>query len=151
MDQAERVFIVDDEDAILEAISRLLVQDGYDVETFSSPSLALDAAAVTPPRYLITDFLMHEMSGEELAVAMRLDLGRRCPKIVCVTGWLSELRTEQRRVFDRVLEKPFAYCDLVRLLDSLETTDTGISGTRLRAYSGPPAPSDDDTLDEALG
>ena len=117
---ATRVMVVDDEVAILDAIGRMLEEDGFAVERFASASDAIEACSARPPAFLLTDFLMAEMSGEELAETLRASLGARCPRIVCVTGWLDELRPDQIAVFDRVLEKPFAYCDLVRALDELE-------------------------------
>jgi len=127
------VFVVDDEARILDAIGRMLEGDGWAVSLFESPSEALEACDEEPPGFVITDFVMAEMSGEELAVKLRVDLGSRCPKIVCVTAWLHELRPEQIRVFDCVLQKPFAYCDLVRELDDLEDEgETRVSGMRLR-------------------
>jgi len=115
-----RILVVDDEAAILDAVGKLLIQDGFEVEVTSSPTLAIETCAQNPPTFVITDFLMSEMSGEELAVQLHLELGWRTPRIICVTAWLMELRADQTRVFDRVIEKPFAYCDLVRVLDELE-------------------------------
>lgn len=133
MNDETRIFVVDDEAKILDAIGRMLEGDGWAVRLFESPFEALEACDDDPPAFIITDFVMAEMSGEELAAKLRIDFGSRCPKIVCVTGWLSELRPEQIRAFDRVLEKPFAYCDLVRVLDDLEREgETRVSGVRLR-------------------
>ena len=119
MDRA-RVLVVDDEAAILDAVGKLLLQDGFDVEVTGSPTLAIESCSKDPPAFVVTDFLMAEMSGEELAVKLHSELGPRAPRIVCVTAWLTELRPDQIRAFDRVIEKPFAYCDLVRVLDELE-------------------------------
>lgn len=132
MADATRVFMVDDETAILEAIGRLLEDDGFLVERFHSPSNAIEACTMAPPAFVITDFLMAEMSGQELAATLRADLGSRCPRLICVTGWLMELRAEQVELFDRVLEKPFAYCDLVRALDELEEMPPAPASGRMR-------------------
>ncbi|MCB9595333.1 MAG: response regulator [Sandaracinaceae bacterium] len=131
MEQATRVVVVDDEAAILEAVGRLLHQDGFQAELFRSPTEAIEACVANPPTFVLTDFLMAEMSGEELAEHLRAELGSRCPRIVCVTAWLVELRNDQLAVFDRVIEKPFAYCDLVRVLDELEGQPATPIGARL--------------------
>ncbi len=127
-----RVLVVDDEVAILDAVGRLLEQDGFEVLRFGSPSDAIEACAERPPDFVVTDFLMAEMSGEELAAVLRAELGARCPRIVCVTGWLAELRPDQLGLFDLVIEKPFAYVDLVRALDELEQTPRPAPGTPRR-------------------
>ncbi|MCA9610701.1 MAG: response regulator [Myxococcales bacterium] len=132
MADATRIFMVDDETAIIEAIGRLLEDDGFVVERFHSPSAAIEACTAAPPAFVITDFLMAEMSGQELAATLRSELGSRCPRIVCVTGWLIELRADQIELFDRVLEKPFAYCDLVRVLDELEQASASPANGRMR-------------------
>ena len=133
MNRPTRVVVVDDEAAILVAIGALLSQDGYEVATYGSPTAAFEACVRRPPAFLVTDLQMSAMSGAELATSLRIELGPRSPKIVCVTGWITALRPAQRQMFDRVIERPFAYGDLLQILEELGAPSVRKpSGVRLR-------------------
>lgn len=77
MEHEERVIIVDDELTITKLCWRVLKDDGYQVESFTDPTVALDRAqtlAATDDRVdlLLTDILMPKMHGPELAKSVRL-------------------------------------------------------------------------------
>lgn len=69
----EHILLVDDEEAILYAIRRMMARLGYRVEAFSDPKLALLAFEANPQSYdlVATDMMMPEMTGEELIIALR--------------------------------------------------------------------------------
>ncbi len=69
----EHVLLVDDEEALLYAIRRMMARLGYRVEAFSDPKLALRAFRANPQSYdlVATDMMMPEMTGDELIVAIR--------------------------------------------------------------------------------
>jgi len=117
-----RVYVVDDEVTILDAVGSLLAQDGYDVTTFGTASAALDRCLRDAPEIVVTDFVMPGMSGGELALALDERFGPGRPTLVCITGFASDLWPRFRRSFDRVLQKPFNYADLLRALRELEVT-----------------------------
>ncbi|MFO7950184.1 MAG: sigma-54 dependent transcriptional regulator [Candidatus Fermentibacteraceae bacterium] len=60
------VFVVDDEQSMLEWLSVLLEQKGYQVKCFASAKKALRAASSTPPDVLLSDIKMPQMTGIEL-------------------------------------------------------------------------------------
>jgi DNA-binding NtrC family response regulator len=63
---AVSVFVVDDEQSMLEWLSVLLEQKGYDVTCFSNARKALRASKEEPPDVLLSDIKMPQMSGIEL-------------------------------------------------------------------------------------
>ncbi len=69
----EHILLVDDEEAILYTIRRMLARLGYRVEAFSDPKLALRAFEANPQSYdaVVTDMMMPQMSGDDLILAMR--------------------------------------------------------------------------------
>jgi len=69
----EHILLVDDEEAILYTIRRMLARLGYRVEAFSDPKLALRAFEANPQSYdaVVTDMMMPQMSGDELILAIR--------------------------------------------------------------------------------
>lgn len=69
----EHILLVDDEEALLYTIRRMMARLGYRVEAFSDPALALRAFRANPQSYdlVATDMMMPEISGDELIIAMR--------------------------------------------------------------------------------
>ena len=61
------VYVVDDEKGLLRTLHAFLSKEGYDVHAFLHPNQALAAIEDRPPSVLITDEVMPEMSGLDLA------------------------------------------------------------------------------------
>jgi len=66
--KARRVFIVDDEIVIASTLGMILRQKGFDALAFTDPLEALKAARMSAPDLLISDVIMPEISGIELAI-----------------------------------------------------------------------------------
>jgi DNA-binding response OmpR family regulator len=79
-----RVFVVDDERTIASTLATILKVNGYDAQYFTNPLDALQHARTAPPDLLITDVLMPEMSGVDLAVRFK----EECPtcKVLLFSG-----------------------------------------------------------------
>jgi PAS domain S-box-containing protein len=65
-----RVMVVDDEHAVAESARRILAEHGYAVEVATAPDAALRVAAAQPIDLLVTDVVMPQMYGNELAERM---------------------------------------------------------------------------------
>jgi FixJ family two-component response regulator len=63
---SQKVFLVDDEPALLRALSRLLRAEGFEVTTFSSASSFLETYDPNTAACLVLDVTMPEMTGLEL-------------------------------------------------------------------------------------
>ena len=103
-----RVLLVDDEDAVRRAVSRLLARAGYAVTAAARPREALDLLHANPAAIdlVLTDFTMPEMTGIALAAEVRR-LAPALP-VILMTGLVDEEvmgdgRSPQIR---RVLQKP---------------------------------------------
>jgi DNA-binding NtrC family response regulator len=79
-----KVLVVDDEQAERDALSRLLAQWGYEVETASSGEEALRAAETFNPAVVVTDLVLPELDG--LKLLQRLKETGRPPIVLMVTG-----------------------------------------------------------------
>ncbi len=80
-----RIFVVDDEDVIASSLAMILrYQGGFQARSFTSPFEALQSAQVDAPDLLISDVLMPELSGIELAI----QLSDCCPdcKVLLFSG-----------------------------------------------------------------
>ena len=64
-------FIVDDENLVASTFELLLMSKGFNARSFVDPLDALDAAQTTKPHLLLTDVMMPNMNGVELAVQIR--------------------------------------------------------------------------------
>src|SRR5215468_7108759 len=79
------VFIVDDDEAILRALSRLLGACGYDVKAFSSSEAFLAESDPAIPGCVILDVLMPGLDGLRLQAALN-DSGIERP-VIFITGY----------------------------------------------------------------
>jgi DNA-binding NtrC family response regulator len=66
-----RVFVVDDERVIATTLAAILQLNGFIADSFVRPADALDAARVNPPDLLISDVVMPDISGVELAIQIK--------------------------------------------------------------------------------
>ena len=113
-----KILVVDDEELILKAFSRLMLnsRDKYDPEFFLSPEKALKAVSSNPDRYqvILTDIRMPHMNGIQFAKEVKI----LCPDlpVVFMTGFSSPQLKEKAVELKKViyLEKPFP---LISVLD----------------------------------
>jgi hypothetical protein len=111
----ERVLLVEDEPAVREITRRLLAANGYQVEVAADPAHALRLVEEPdrPLDLLLTDVVMPEMSGPELAEHAR----HRRPglKLLFMSGYAHGLLPPQGAFGPGValLDKPFTEFDLL--------------------------------------
>ena len=72
---AHRVFVVDDERVIASTLAMILCHQGFDATPFTAPLEALKAARSNAPDLLISDVVMPELSGVDLAIQVK----EQCP------------------------------------------------------------------------
>jgi CheY-like chemotaxis protein len=118
--QGRTVLVVDDEHAVRDVTMRAIARTGYRVIGASGGADALELLACeSDPSsvLLLTDIMMPEMNGHELALQVEL----RFPqvRIACMSGFSSEeiarhgLAAHSRRL----LHKPFSIPDLVAFVE----------------------------------
>ena len=103
-----RILLIDDEPTVREALADTLVEDGHAVvQAPSGPEALARLGEGTPVDLVLTDLGMPEMTGWDVARAVR----QRWPglPIGLVTGWAValEMSDEERRGVDFVLAKPY--------------------------------------------
>jgi DNA-binding NtrC family response regulator len=83
-DKKPIVFVVDDEHIISVTLATILNTSGFDATGFESAYKAFEQALVMPPDMLITDVVMPEMNGIELAIKFK----SACPecKVLLFSG-----------------------------------------------------------------
>ncbi len=79
-----RIFVVDDESVIALSLATILCRSGFDAKSFTEPLKALKSALSEAPDLLISDVVMPEISGIDLAIQIQVS----CPgcKVLLFSG-----------------------------------------------------------------
>ncbi len=107
MSEGIAVFVVDDDELVRRAVTRLLKLDGYKVESFPSPQAILEAGTADSAACLVLDLRMPGLNGLELVEELRRR-GVTTPALF-VTGHADVRTSVQAMKAGAVefLEKPF--------------------------------------------
>jgi two-component system cell cycle response regulator DivK len=92
-----RVLLVEDNEAIRGAFSILLQESGYDVFSAASGAEALEAAGARGPHLILLDLGLPDMSGLDVARALRARDDTRATPIIALTGRALETDEEACR------------------------------------------------------
>jgi CheY-like chemotaxis protein len=108
----ERILLVDDNNAVRRITRDIIAGEGYDVADVGSAAEALALARQHEPfDVLITDLVMPDVDGLDLAVAMR---GINPSVRVLYTSGYADMRWT-----GSFLPKPYARAELVKAIDEL--------------------------------
>ena len=124
----ERILVVEDERAVVELITRILRESGYEPIPAASPLAALDHLQHDKRvDLLLTDVIMPEMSGTALAEAASLPT-------VFMSGYTDSVIAQQGILQDGVvfLPKPFSADELLRIVRVTLDQHPHIDLTRLK-------------------
>ena len=106
----KNILVVEDEESILNLISRVLEKDGYNVITAENGQEAIDGIIKNSYSFdlLITDVVMPEMNGRELNEKIR----EYCPeiKIIFMSGYTANIIADSGILDEGInfLQKPFS-------------------------------------------
>ena len=110
-----KLYLVDDHNELRRALSRHLINTGYEVIDFSDPRRALESIHLldTPPDLLITDVIMPHMNGGVLA-SKALKHFPNMP-VLFISGYTADVLKEfsQENGEHQLLRKPFSPQELV--------------------------------------
>ncbi len=114
------ILLVDDDEAILDGVTRLLHLHGYRVITATNGHEALDAMQQTIPDLIISDIAMPDMNGYDFFHAVRSNpLWMPIPFIFLTAyGQREDIRRGHNLGVDAYLVKPFEMEDLLVLIES---------------------------------
>jgi two-component system sensor histidine kinase EvgS len=112
----ETVLLVEDEEGLFQLLSVVLSNAGYNVLAADRPGLAVRMAAQEKPDILVTDVVMPEMSGKDLAEqvsALHPDI-----KILYMSGYPRDTITAHGILSANVdlLSKPFSLDEFLRVV-----------------------------------
>ena len=124
----ERILFVDDEPSLMELGRKMLERFGYEVETKTCGTEALEGFRRAPDRFdlVVTDMTMPRMTGDRLAREI-LSIRPDTPVILC-TGYNKQISEEEARKIGirAFVMKPLTSADLAstvrRVLDETSST-----------------------------
>lgn len=119
-----RVLLVDDSVEVLEVMQELLEMESASVSAFSQPRAALEAAAGEEYDIILSDIGMPVMDGHALIKALRAHVHLRHTPAIALTGYGASADQYKSRQsgFDRHLNKPVGYDELVEAIEALSGT-----------------------------
>lgn len=113
-----RILLAEDDDAMRGYLARALERNGYDVTIAATGREALEYVESGTFDLLLTDIVMPEMDGIELA--QRAQALTPAPKVMFITGFAAVALQANDTIPDaRLLSKPFHLKDLVREVDQI--------------------------------
>jgi CheY-like chemotaxis protein len=117
------VFVVDDEVHITQTLALILTREGFRVSAFNNPLEALESMKTISPDLLISDIMMPQLSGVELAIRTRKN--RPGCKILLFTASTHDLLQSARADGHqfRLLRKPVHPTALLEELDEMSGHD----------------------------
>lgn len=113
------VTIVEDEKSILRSLELALSAEGFSVEAYDDPIVALPKVIFTPPDVLILNGTMPGMHGVVFYQKYR-EFSRR--PVVFLSAWAEEIEEQLEEIgspADAYVGKPFSMSTLIRLVRTL--------------------------------
>jgi CheY-like chemotaxis protein len=117
INMARKVMIVDDEESLIELVTAILEQEGYEVMTAMDGEEALRKLEKQKPDLVLLDMMMPGMSGREVCEKIRKNPKTRDLKVIFLTvakfseagkGVLKDMKVSD------YITKPFENADLTR-------------------------------------
>jgi CheY-like chemotaxis protein len=101
------ILVVDDEPFVCEALKMMLAFDGHSVRTASNGQDALAILAAERFDMVITDFMMPQMKGDELATTIKTRMPNQ--PVVMITAYAELLQNTANPLkgVDFMISKPF--------------------------------------------
>jgi CheY-like chemotaxis protein len=107
------IIIVDDEPVILELIRDILHEEGFSVLTANTGAAALELIRQRPVALILTDLMMPNLSGLELACRLRSDQATAAIPIILMSAAMPPGVND---MFAGVLHKPFPLEEIIQVV-----------------------------------
>lgn len=131
------IFVVDDDELLLEFLEELLSGEGFNVKAFENPVEAMQALDKNPVDLVITDVKMNEMTGDELLKHVK-DTHPETG-VIMITGFGNinhAVRALHKGAFDYVT-KPFKGKEILYRVNRFFDEDSGIQTPTRKADTAP--------------
>jgi DNA-binding response OmpR family regulator len=114
----KRILIVDDNELIVEVMSYILINNGYEVSSLPNGDNVVEEVKTTHPDLLIMDASMPGMDGRDICKILKFDKETESlPVIICSAQDDIHQVLNQEGAPNAILQKPF---DMRALIDKVE-------------------------------
>jgi DNA-binding response OmpR family regulator len=118
MAMSKRILIVDDNELIVEVMSYILINSGYEVTSLPDGDRVIEEVANNHPDLLIIDANMPGMDGRDICKILKLNNATKdTPVIICSADINLDASLNGVGAPNDILHKPF---DMTALLDKVE-------------------------------
>ncbi|QXV66201.1 response regulator transcription factor [Mucilaginibacter achroorhodeus] len=115
---AKKILIVDDNELIVEVMSYILINCGYDVFSLYNGEHVIEEVKHNHPDLLIMDAKMPGMDGRDICQILKMDKATKgVPVIICSSEDNLADSLKQRGAPDDILQKPF---DMTALINKVK-------------------------------
>lgn len=114
-----RILVAEDEERIRRILLLQLELEGYEVGAAASGQECLDLVDTYRPDLLILDYLLPDLSGDEIIGVLRREPATRSLAVILLSGLDPDLMEPELLSDERVLflSKPFENSDLLDLVE----------------------------------
>jgi DNA-binding response OmpR family regulator len=114
----KKILIVDDNELIIEVMSYILINNGYDVSSLSTGDHVVEEVRKLHPDLLILDAVMPGLDGREICKILKYNKETRSlPVIICSAEEDIDEALNQEGAPNDILHKPF---DMTALINKVE-------------------------------
>lgn len=112
---SKKILIVDDNELIVEVMSYILINNGYDVSSLPNGEHVIEQVQNTHPDLLIMDANMPGMDGRDICKILKLNKSTMdTPVIICSAEEDLDLAMTQEGAPNDILHKPFDMTALIK-------------------------------------
>ena len=114
---AKSIVIIDDAEDLAASVAWLLELEGYIACFALTGAAGLDLVFRSSADAVLLDYVLPDMTGADVAIALRADPATRKLPILMCTGTAEATVRESFSAYHAFLVKPVAHADLMRSLD----------------------------------
>jgi DNA-binding response OmpR family regulator len=115
---AKKILIIDDNELMIEVMTYILTNNGYEVVSFNDGGNIFNEIRITHPDLVILDALLPGMDGRDICKLIKLNNDTKTlPVIICTGSEDINDSLSQKGAPDDVLHKPF---DISNLIEKVE-------------------------------
>jgi len=112
----KKIFVVENDEAILEIVESLLVDEGYDVKAVRSGESIYEQIERYKPNVILLDIIKPTDAGTELCRTLKADKRTRHIPVVVMSTHAKVAETIKSVCADEVVPKPFDIFDFLNAI-----------------------------------
>jgi CheY-like chemotaxis protein len=114
---AKSIVVIDDSVDLAASVAMLLELEGYVAYSAVTGAAGIELVLRSSTDAVLLDFILPDMTGADIAIALRGDPATRAIHIIMCTGTAEATVREQFCDYHAFFMKPVAHADLMRSLD----------------------------------